>query len=196
MTGKVPRILVFAGSARKASHNKKLAAAAASVAEGLGADVTLIDLADYPIPLYDGDLEEADGLPEHAQTLKRMFADHDGLFIAAPEYNASITPLLKNTIDWLSRSEPSDTGPMMAFRGKVAALGSTSPGRLGGLRGLVVVRMLLSGIGVHVVPDQVAVGAAGTAFAEDGSLTDEGAAKMLDATMGNLINTARRLSMS
>lgn len=196
MSDKAPKIVVFAGSARKASRNKKLAAAAAQVARGLGADVTLIDLADYPMPIYNGDLEEAEGLPDHAKTLKQMFAAHDGMFIAAPEYNSSITPLLKNTIDWMSRAEPSDTGPMMAFRGKVAGLGATSGGKLGGLRGLVTVRMLLSNIGVHVVPDQVAVGGSETAFAEDGSLVDEMPAKLLDTTMKNLVDTARKLSTS
>ena len=194
MSDKTPKILVFAGSARRASVNKKLAAAAAVMARDAGADVTHLDLADYPMPLYDGDLETAEGLPEHARTLKKLFAENDGFFIAAPEYNSSITPLLKNTVDWLTRAEPTDTGPLMAFRGKVAALGAASPGRLGGLRGLVVVRMLLSNISVHVVPQQVAVSGAGDAFADDGSLKDEGTASMLDAAIKSLVLTAGKLS--
>lgn len=194
MSGNSPKIICFAGSARRDSVNRKLAAAAAAMARDAGAEVTPLDLADYPMPLYDGGLETAEGLPEHARTLKKLFAGHDGFFVAAPEYNGSITPLLKNTVDWLSRAEPADTGPLMAFRGKVAALGAASPGRLGGLRGLVVVRMLLSNIGVHAVPEQVAVSGAGDAFAGDGSLRDDGAAGMLGAAVESLVTTAGRLS--
>ncbi len=167
-----PKILAFAGSARKASFNKKLLRVAAEAAREAGADVTLIDLADYPLPLYDGDLEEASGLPENAKKLKALFLQHDGLLLACPEYNSTITPLLKNTLDWVSRAETDDEPPLAAYRNKTAALLSASPGRLGGLRGLVHVRAILGNIGVLVLPDQVAVGQAHQLFDESGHLTD------------------------
>jgi NAD(P)H-dependent FMN reductase len=188
-----PRILVFAGSAREASSNKKLARVAAQMAQKAGAEVTHIDLRDYPMPLYDGDLEAASGLPEHAKTLKQLFIDHGGLFIAAPEYNSSLTPLLKNTIDWLSRAESSDEAGLVAYRGKVCALCSTSPGALGGLRGLVPLRMLLSNIGVHVVPDQLAVGGAMSAFTEAGDLADDAVAARLQGVANSLVAATRAL---
>ncbi len=187
------KILAFAGSARRESLNKKLAAAAAARAEQLGAAVTLVDLADYPIPLYDGDLETADGLPPKALELQRLMLDHQAMLIACPEYNGSITPLLKNVIDWTSR--PSEgVASTEATRGKVVALISTSPGRLGGLRGLVHVRAILSGIGALVVPGDVSVGGAFKAFAEDGSLIDEALVKRLDGTLETLIRTAQALT--
>ena len=166
-----PKILAFAGSARRASFNKQLAAAAAEAARAAGAEVTLLDLADYPMPLYDGDLEEREGLPEPARAFKRVLAGHAGWLIACPEYNSSITPLLKNAIDWASRAE-GDEPPLVCFRGKLAGLLATSPGALGGLRGLVTVRSILSSIGVLVVPDQLAVPKAHEVF-RDGALADE-----------------------
>jgi NAD(P)H-dependent FMN reductase len=145
---------------------------AAQAAKEAGAEVTTIDLGDYPLPLYDGDLEAQDGLPANAVKLKELFLKHDGLMIAAPEYNSSITPLLKNTIDWVSR--PAEGEPMLAaYQGKVAALMAASPGGLGGLRGLVHVRSILSSIGVIVLPDQIAVSRAFEAFDDDGQLKDE-----------------------
>lgn len=166
-----PKILAFAGSARKDSFNKKLARIAAAGAQAAGAEVTVIDLKDFPLPLFDQDLEAAEGLPENAQKLKQLFLEHNGLLIAAPEYNSSITPLLKNTIDWISRPAPNEP-PLAAMRGKVASLVSASPGALGGLRGLVHLRSILGNIGVIVLPDQIAVPKAHEAFAEDGSLKD------------------------
>ena len=167
-----PRILAFAGSARRESFNKRLVVVAAAAAEEAGALVTRLDLKDYPLPLYDGDLEADGGLPQTAVALKKLFVEHEGLMIAAPEYNSSITPLLKNTIDWVSR--PADgEAPLVAFRGKWAVLMSASPGRLGGLRGLVHVRSILGNIGVHVLPDQVAVSSAADAFDDEGRLKGE-----------------------
>ena len=139
-------ILFLAGSARKESINKKLARLAATMAEATGADVTLIDLKDYDMPIYNGDLEQENGLPENAKKLKKIFIEHDGFFIASPEYNSSYSALLKNTIDWLSRPHKENELPLTAYKGKVAALGATSPGALGGLRGLVALRMLLGKI--------------------------------------------------
>ena len=167
-----PKILAFAGSLRKDSFNKKLVAIAAQGARDAGAEVTVVDLKDYPMPIYDGDLEDADGIPEKALELKRIFLDHDGLLISAPEYNSSITAVLKNVIDWVSRPQP-DEPRLAAYQNKVATLMSASPGALGGLRGLVHVRAILGNIGVIVLPQQIAVSKAHEAFADDGSLNDE-----------------------
>ncbi len=184
-----PRLITFAGSARKGSWNKQLAAVAAGMAREAGAEVTLLDLADYPMPILDEDLETAEGLPEHAVRLKDLFLACDGYIVCCPEYNGSISPLLKNTIDWLSR--PREGEPVLAcFRGKVAGLLSASPGPLGGLRGLVHVRAILGGIGVHVVPDQHALGGAQGAFAPDGSLTDAGQADRVRAVVAATVRTA------
>ena len=166
-----PKILAFAGSTRTESFNKKLVRLAAAGAQAAGADVTLIDLRDYPMPLYDGDCEAKEGLPANAQKLKALMVAHQGLLISAPEYNSSISGVLKNTFDWASRSIPGEA-PLVAFKGKTAALLSASPGALGGLRGLVHVRALLNNIGVLVIPDQLSVPKAHEAFNADGSLKD------------------------
>jgi NAD(P)H-dependent FMN reductase len=187
------KIVAFAGSARIDSWNKKLVRCAADAVAAAGAEVTVLDLRDFPMPLYDGDLEAADGLPEHAARLKKIVAAHDGYLLACPEYNGSITPLLKNTIDWISRPAP-DEAPMAAFRGKTAALLSASPGGFGGMRGLVHVRAILGGIGVLVLPDQVAVPKAHEAFADDGSLRDERVAKRVASLAEKLAATVSRLA--
>ena len=166
-----PRILAFAGGLRKDSFNKKLAAIAVSGARKAGAEVTFINLKDLPLPLFDQDLESEQGMPENGARLKKLFIDHDGLLIAAPEYNSSITAVLKNAIDWVSRQGPGEP-PLVAFQGKAAILMSASPGALGGLRALVHVRSILGNIGVIVLPDQVAVARAHEAFRPDGSLAD------------------------
>ena len=132
----------------------------------------LIDLRDLPLPLFDGDLEDKEGLPENAKRLKALLRAHDGLLISSPEYNSSITGVLKNAIDWASRAETDDEPALVCFRGKIAALLSASPGALGGLRGLVHLRAILGNIGVIVLPDQVAVSAAHEAFDESGKLKD------------------------
>lgn len=185
------KILAFAGSARKESFNKKLVSIAAEKARALGAEVTLIDLADYPMPIYDGDVEEADGLPENALELHGMMMQHDALLLACPEYNGSITPLLKNTIDWISRPTE-DAGPVAAFKGKVAGLLSASPGGFGGMRGLVHVRAILSGIGVLVVPGDVSVGSAYDVFDDDGTLKDSKLEARLSNAVKSLVETATR----
>ena len=167
-----PRILAVGGSLRRDSYNQKLAAIAAQGAREAGAEVTLIALRDFPMPVYDGDLEEASGMPEQAKRLKDLFRKHDGLIISAPEYNSSITAALKNAIDWVSRTESDDEPPLIAYTGKSAILCAASPGALGGLRGLVHVKAILGNIGVTVLPNQVAVGKAYEAFATDGSLVD------------------------
>ena len=165
------RILAFAGSTRKESFNKKLVRIGAQGAREQGAEVTLIDLKDFALPVFDQDLEAAEGIPEAATRLKRLMVEHDGLLIASPEYNSSITAVLKNTIDWVSR-RAGDEPPLVAFRRKVATLMSASPGALGGLRALVHVRSILGNIGVIVLPEQIAVAKAHEAFNLDGSLKD------------------------
>ena len=166
-----PKILAFAGSARRDSYNKKVVAIAARGAEEAGAEVTLIDLADYPMPIYDGDTEASEGIPKNGMALKELFLAHQGLLISCPEYNSSVTPLLKNTLDWVSRPAAGE-GPLAAYQGKVCSLMSASPGALGGLRGLVHVRMILGNVGVVVLPKQMAISQANNALAEDGSLKD------------------------
>ena len=167
----MPRILAFASSTRRESFNKKLVAIAAQGAREAGTEVTLIDLKDFPLPLFDQDLEAEQGMPEYGKKLKKHFIDRDGLLIASPEYNSSFPAVLKNAIDWVSRPAPGEPS-LVAFRGKVATLMSASPGALGGLRGLVHVRSILGNLGVIVLPDQIAVGQAHEAFNPDGTLKD------------------------
>ena len=188
------KLLFFAGSARKNSTNKKLAKLAAGMAREKGAEVTLIDLKDFEMPLYDGDLEDEKGLPENARRFKQLFIDHDGFFIASPEYNSSFSPLLKNSLDWISRTGEEKEKPLIAYAGKVAALAATSPGGLGGLRGLVSLRMMLGNVGVTVIPKQVAIGSGNQAFDDDGGLGDERQARMLGNVIDALIKTTDRLS--
>ncbi len=168
-----PRILAFGGSLRRDSFNQKLVTIAAQGAREAGAEVTLIALRDFPMPIFDQEIEDATGMPAEAKKLKQLFREHHGLLIASPEYNSSITAALKNAIDWVSRTETDDEPSLVAFTGKTAVLCSASPGALGGLRGLVHVRAILGNIGVTVLPDQVAVSKAHEAFRPDGSLADD-----------------------
>lgn len=168
------QILAFAGSTRIESFNKKLVKIAAEGIETTGAQVTYIDLLDYPMPLYNQDLETEKGLPDSVLEFKALMKSHQGFLISCPEYNGSITPLLKNAIDWASRPEPGEPPlSLTCFKGKVAALLATSPGGLGGMRGLVHVRAILEGIGVMVIPDQKAIPNAYQAFDEQGRLNDD-----------------------
>lgn len=166
-----PKILAFAGSLREGSYNKRLVKIAVQGAEAAGAQVTYIDLRDYPLPVFDEDLEARDGMPPNGRRIKDLMMAHDGWLLSCPEYNSSITAVLKNTIDWASRKEGNEA-PLECFAGKVVGLMSASPGGLGGLRGLVVVRMLLGNIRMIVLPDQVAIPNAAAAFNPDGSLAD------------------------
>jgi NAD(P)H-dependent FMN reductase len=186
------RVLAFAGSTRSQSLNKKLVREAARIARAAGAEVTEVDLRDLPMPLYDQDLEADEGLPEAANQLRDLMRDHQGFLLACPEYNSSITAVLKNALDWVSRPAEGEP-PMVAFRGKVATLLSASPGALGGLRGLVHVRAILGNVGVLVLPSQVAVSQAHQAFAEDGSLADERASGRLEAAVRELVDTLGKL---
>jgi NAD(P)H-dependent FMN reductase len=186
-------VLGFSGSSREASVNKKLVRAAATAVREAGAEVDVIDLRDYPMPLYDGDLEETDGPPENAARLRALFAGHDALLVGCPEYNGLITPLLKNTIDWVSRPDAEGRPGTLSVRGKVAVLTAASPGGLGGLRGLSHVRTLLSNIGMFVLPDQLALPGAHRAFDDNGGLSDAGTAKKLEELAQKFVRAAAAL---
>jgi chromate reductase, NAD(P)H dehydrogenase (quinone) len=184
-----PKILAFAGSTRTDSYNKKLVKIAASGARAAGADVTYVDLRDLPMPLYDEDLEKAEGIPAPAREFKQLLLSHQGLLIASPEYNSSVTAVLKNAIDWATRPEPNEPG-LAAFVDKVAAIMSASPGALGGLRGLNALRSILGNIRVLVIPDQVAVMKAYEAFDGVGNLQDskqQESIEQLGAKVANLL---------
>ena len=147
-----PRILAFGGSLRRDSFNQKIAAIAAEGARDAGAEVTFIALRDFPMPIFDQDLEAANGMPAEAKKLKELFLKADGLIIASPEYNSSVTAALKNAIDWVSRAESDDEPSLAALSGKTALILSASPGGLGGLRGLVHLRAILGNLGITVLP--------------------------------------------
>lgn len=187
-----PRILAFAGSLRAGSYNRKALALAADGARAAGADVTRVDLRDFPLPVYDGDLEAAGGLPEGALQLKAHFDAADGLLLACPEYNAGIPGTLKNALDWVSRPAPGEKA-LQAFRGKVAALCSASTGGLGGVRGLLQMRLVLGSIGVVVLPEQVSLPKAHEAFDDEGNVLDPGRRKALMELGGALAHAARAL---
>ena len=166
-----PKILAFAGSTRIDSYNKKLVKIAAAGAQAAEVEVTYLDLRDLPLPLFDEDLEAQEGLPANALTFKDLLISHQGLLIASPEYNGSLTGVLKNAIDWASRPSANEAPlALAAFADKVAAIMSASPGGLGGLRGLSHLRTILESVGVLVLPHQVAVPKAYEAFNADGSL--------------------------
>ena len=173
MTSSV-KLLFFAGSSRAGSFNKKLAKLGAMIAEANGIGATFADLGDYPMPIYNGDDEALSGQPENAHKFKALMAAHSGVFIVSPEYNASITPLLKNTIDWVSHVRDTGEAPVEVYKTRVFPLGSASPGGMGGLRSLTTVRQVLElGLGALVLPDQFAVPRAKDAFGEDGHLTNK-----------------------
>jgi NAD(P)H-dependent FMN reductase len=164
-----PKILAFAGSAREASVNKRLIGLAAREAQNLGADVTLIDLRDFPIPMYDGDLEDGGGVPESARRLREFMVASDGFMLASPEYNGALSPLMKNVLDWTSRPPKGETGKL-PFAGKPAALMSASPGGFGGFRGLMGLHSILFSLGMHVLPDMLIVPMSHEAFSTEGLL--------------------------
>jgi len=188
-----PKIVAFAGSLRAGSYNKKLVALAAEAARAAGAEATVVDLRELALPVFDQDIEDTTGLPECAKKFKALLRASDGFLIASPEYNSSITAALKNAIDWASRAESDDEPSLAAFRGKAAALMSASPGALGGLRGLVTVRSILSNIGVLVLPDQIAINTAHEAFDEAGKLKDERKAKQVAALARGLVELTTKL---
>lgn len=191
----VPRILVFAGSARKEALSKRLARAAHAALLTAGAQATLIDLADYPAPLYNGDDETASGVPPGITALLEVIIGHDGILIATPEYNGSMTPLLVNTLDWISRINASPAGPagLAVLPAKPVAIVSSSPGPLGGLRSLMHLRDLLGYLGMLVLPQQLAVGRANDAISPEGIITDERQRGSLLRVATALVDTVTKL---
>jgi len=191
----IPKILVLSGSIRTGSHNSRLAALAAKALTRAAADVTLVSLADYPLPLYHGDLEASAGPPENAAKLKRLFGAHHGIFITSPEYNASITPLLKNTIDWITRVREPKEPPLAAFRDRAFAIAAASNGTYGGMRSLMALRHVLElGCGALVIPEQIAIRQVGQAFDEMDNLKDEQMGKLFDVVLQRLVEMARRFA--
>ena len=188
----MPKILAFSGSTRHDSWNRKLTQVAADATRAAGGDVTLIDLADYPLPLYNGDLEDHEGLPDNAQRLKALFKAHDALLIASPEYNSSIPPLLKNTLDWVSRQWQGESG-LVPYQNKVAATLAASPGALGGMRMLPHLRQVLNVLGVLVLPGQFALPLSDQAFDEEGGTLMLKSPARLHALVLELVNTTAAL---
>ena len=189
-----PKILVFAGSIRTGSHNARLAALAAKELLLDGADVTRISLEDFPLPIYDGDLEAKSGVPANALRLKQTLAAHRGAFIASPEYNASVTPLLKNAIDWISRVRERGEPPLAVFKSRAFALGGASDSPYGALRSLMALRQVLElGCGALVIPEQITVFRASEAFDDMDNLKDERAASALKRVLERLMKTAREM---
>ena len=187
------RILAFAGSTRRDSLNRKLVQVAADAVKDVGGEVTLINLADFDLPIFDQDYEAEHGKPEGAIRLKQLFLEHNGLLISSPEYNSSISAVLKNAIDWVSRKDEGE--PMKAaFLGKVAGLLAASPGGLGGIRGLVHLRSILQNIGIIVLPDQITLSEAHSAFDEDGGLTNERKQVSVQSLAAELVSTIGKLN--
>jgi NAD(P)H-dependent FMN reductase len=187
-----PKILVLPGSVRSGSHNVRLAALATKELTLLDADVTRISLQDYPLPLYDADLDARAGQPEHAVKLKHMIAAYHGVFIASPEYSASVTPLLKNAIDWVSRVREKGDPTYAAFKGRVFAIASASPEAAGGLRSLMALRQILElGCGALVIPEQVAIPDAERAFDDMDNLVEARLMNLLRAELARLVDMAR-----
>ncbi len=188
-----PKILAFAGATRTQSWNKKLIRVAVRAAEDAGGEVTLVDLRDYAMPLYDGDLEAAEGLPPKARELKALMVANHGFLLSCPEYNSSISAVLKNTIDWISRPQPNELRAV-AYKGKVAALLSASPGNLGGIRVLFTVRQVLTTLGVLVLPTQFGLAHAAAAFHEDGTLKEDAHRVAVGAVTDELVRVLTLLN--
>lgn len=185
------KLLFFAGSQRAGSFNKQLSRLAHHIADANGISATFVDLADYPMPLYDGDTEATEGPPANSRKLLEVFKAHTGILITSPEYNSSITPLLKNTLDWMSRGKFEGEPAAVVFKTRVFALSSASPGGMGGLRSLTTVRQVLElGLGALVLPDQFAVPRAADAFDEHGHLKNKDSQDQLKALIQKLARAA------
>lgn len=194
------KILALAGSLREGSWNHKLVGLGAQGARSAGAEVTVVRLRDFAMPIYDADDEAARGLPEGAIALKRLFWEHQGLLIACPEYNSSLPAALKNALDWVSRpggweasGKAGKEPKLSAFTDKIAGIMSTSPGVLGGLRALTHLRSILTNMTVLVLPEQIAVPRADQAFLPTGKLADAGHQAVVERIGATLAKTVERL---
>jgi NAD(P)H-dependent FMN reductase len=188
-----PRILVIPGSLRTGSHNAKLAAVAAYEFARADVEITRISLADFPLPIYDGDLEAQSGVPKHAINLKRMIGAHHGVLLVSPEYNASVPPLLKNAIDWVSRVQDPHESRGEVFRNRAFALAGASQGRLGAARALQALRLILTSCHAHVIPSQLSLAFADQAYDDMDRLKNEGDIAALKELVAQLIDISQRL---
>lgn len=189
------RLLFFAGSARAGSHNKRLADLAHRIALANGVEGVFVDLKDYPMPIYHGDLEAEQGPPEEARKFKALLGEYQGVFIASPEYNASIAPLLKNTLDWVTRVRAKGETGLEVFRSRVFAISGASPGYYGGMRSLLQLREVLAvGLGATVIPQQIALPRAHEAFEADGRLKDDRQQDLLKSVVEALAVAARKFA--
>jgi chromate reductase len=186
------RLLAFAGSLRAGSYNRKLVRTLEAGARAAGAEVTHLELRDYPLPIYDGDIGAA-GMPETVRRLQQVMREHDGLLISTPEYNGSMPALVKNTLDWISRPMADGTSGTTLFRGKVAGICSASPGALGGIRSLIVLRDALAKLGLWVAPSQVALGNADSAFDANDELLDAKRREAVQAVARETVRAAQAL---
>ncbi|WAP68991.1 NADPH-dependent FMN reductase [Jiella pelagia] len=187
-------ILILPGSVRLGSYNRKLASEAMRLLSMTDAVVSRVDLSDYPLPIYDGDIETEAGVPQNAQLIAQRIAAQDGLLIVSPEYNASIPPLLKNAIDWASRVRKVEERPVQPFKGLVVGLAAASPGSFGGMRGLEAIRIVMRALGAEVLTQQCVVPRAADGFDENGRLTDDVARTNLESLCERLLDTARSLT--
>jgi chromate reductase len=187
------KILVIPGSLRTGSLNARLAAAAAHQFVQAGAEVTRISLADFPLPLYDGDLQSKSGVPKNAINLKRMIGAHHGVLIVTPEYNASVPPLVKNTIDWVTRVQDPHETRGQVFRGRAFAIASASESRLGGMRALAALRLILSACHASVIPNQLALSFAGQAYDDMDRLKHPTDIEALGALVRQLVDVSQRM---
>ena len=188
------KILVIPGSLRTGSHNVKLAAAAAYEFAQAGVDVTRLSLGDFPLPIYDGDLQAKSGVPKHAINLKRMIGSHHGVLLVTPEYNSSVPPLVKNTIDWLSRVQDANEARGQVFRERPFAIAAASQGRLGGTRALAALRLILSACHATVVPNQLSLSFADQAYDDMDRLKNSADIEALKALVRQLINFSQHLT--
>jgi NAD(P)H-dependent FMN reductase len=188
------KILIIPGSTRTGSRNVRLAAAAAYHFVQAGADVTRISLADFPLPLYDGDLQATSGVPKHAVNLKRMMATHHGVLIVTPEYNGAIPPLLKNAIDWVSRVQDPNESRGEVFRRRPFAIAAASEGRLGGARALAALRLVLSACHALVIPNQLALSFADQAYDDLDRLKQPADVEALDGLVRQLLDVSHQMS--
>jgi len=187
------KLVAFSGSIRKDSFNRKLIEALVEIAKSQGVDTQYLDLKDYPLPIYNGDLEEEEGIPENALIINQAMQDADGFILACPEYNGFMTPLMKNTIDWVSRPTEKGATSLLAYKEKTALLLGASPGALGGIRGIPHMRTLLSQIGTSVFPTVKGIPKAHEAFNDDGSIKEAKLQKDLEKLVERFVIFTKKL---